>query len=69
MTALIRPRFGSSSWAYEGWQGLVYQRTYPKSRFSADTYGRRDTLIENLRKCSGLKVSSTFSEFAWRDVR
>ena len=21
----------------EGWQGLVYQRTYPKSRFSQDT--------------------------------
>ena len=30
-------RFGTSSWAYEGWQGLVYQRTYPKSRFSQDT--------------------------------
>lgn len=31
------PRFGTSSWAYEGWQGLVYHRTYPKSRFSQDT--------------------------------
>jgi uncharacterized protein YecE (DUF72 family) len=30
-------RFGTSSWAYEGWQGLVYQRTYPKSRLSQDT--------------------------------
>jgi uncharacterized protein YecE (DUF72 family) len=30
-------RFGTSSWAYEGWQGLVYQRTYPKKRFSQDT--------------------------------
>lgn len=30
-------RFGSSSWAYEGWQGLVYHRSYPKSRFSQDT--------------------------------
>jgi uncharacterized protein YecE (DUF72 family) len=30
-------RFGTSSWAYEGWQGLVYHRTYPKSRFSQDT--------------------------------
>ena len=30
-------RFGTSSWAYEGWQGLVYHRTYPKSRFSRDT--------------------------------
>jgi uncharacterized protein YecE (DUF72 family) len=32
-------RFGTSSWAYEGWQGLVYHRTYPKSRFSQDTLG------------------------------
>lgn len=30
-------RFGTSSWAYEGWQGLVYHRVYPKSRFSQDT--------------------------------
>ena len=30
-------RFGTSSWAYEGWQGRVYQKTYPKSRFSQDT--------------------------------
>jgi uncharacterized protein YecE (DUF72 family) len=36
-TDLSHIRFGTSSWAYEGWQGLVYQRTYPKSRFSQDT--------------------------------
>jgi uncharacterized protein YecE (DUF72 family) len=30
-------RFGTSSWAYEGWQGLVYHRTYAKTRFSQDT--------------------------------
>jgi uncharacterized protein YecE (DUF72 family) len=36
-TDLNHIRFGTSSWAYEGWQGLVYQRTYPKSRFSQDT--------------------------------
>lgn len=30
-------RLGTSSWAYEGWQGLVYQRSYPKSRFSKDS--------------------------------
>ena len=29
-------RFGTSSWAYEGWEGLVYQRPYPKSRFTKD---------------------------------
>ncbi|MDE3042672.1 MAG: DUF72 domain-containing protein [Nitrospirota bacterium] len=36
-TDLSHVRFGTSSWAYEGWQGLVYRRTYPKSRFSQDT--------------------------------
>ena len=30
-------RMGTSSWAYEGWQGLVYRRRYPKNRFSRDT--------------------------------
>lgn len=29
-------RFGTSSWAYEGWHGLVYKRSYPKSRFAKD---------------------------------
>lgn len=36
-TDISHVRFGTSSWAYEGWQGLVYRRTYPKSRFSQDT--------------------------------
>lgn len=36
-TDLTHVRFGTSSWAYEGWQGLIYQRTHPKSRFSQDT--------------------------------
>ncbi len=29
-------RFGTSTWAYEGWQGQVYKKTYPKSRFKQD---------------------------------
>lgn len=29
-------RFGTSSWAYEGWQGLIYHRPYVKSRFSRE---------------------------------
>lgn len=29
-------RFGTSSWAYKGWQGLIYHRTYSKGRFSRD---------------------------------
>ena len=37
MTSPPEVPFGTSSWAYEGWQGFVYQRTHPKSRFSADT--------------------------------
>ncbi len=27
-------RFGTSTWTYEGWQGQVYQRQYPKAKFS-----------------------------------
>lgn len=27
---------GTSTWAYEGWQGEVYRRTYPKGRFKQD---------------------------------
>ena len=38
-----RVRLGTSSWAYEGWQGLVYHRPYPKSRFSRDTLGEYAT--------------------------
>ncbi|MEP6959869.1 MAG: hypothetical protein ABI980_14160 [Nitrospirota bacterium] len=35
-TDLSHIRLDTSSWAYEDWQGLVYQRTYAKSRFSQD---------------------------------
>lgn len=38
MTVLEKSiRFGTSSWAYEGWHGLVYHRSYAKGRFSQDT--------------------------------
>ena len=40
-------RFGTSSWAYEGWQGLVYHRTYAKSRFSQDTLAEYATYTTN----------------------
>jgi hypothetical protein len=36
-TDLSHVRLGTRPWAYEGWHGLVYQRIYPKSRFSQDT--------------------------------
>ena len=29
-------RFGTSSWAYEGWRGQVYRQTYSTSRFAKD---------------------------------
>lgn len=29
-------RFGTSSWAFEGWQGIVYFKTYPEGRFKRD---------------------------------
>ncbi len=28
--------FGTSTWAYEGWQGIVYHKAYPKKRFKQD---------------------------------
>ncbi len=30
-------RFGTSSWAYEGWQGLIYRQAYKANRFSKDS--------------------------------
>jgi uncharacterized protein YecE (DUF72 family) len=29
-------RFGTSTWTYEGWQGLVYKKDYPPRRFKQD---------------------------------
>lgn len=29
-------KLGTSTWAYEGWQGLVYTKPYPKGRFKRD---------------------------------
>ena len=29
-------RLGTSSWAYEGWQGQIYRQAYPKNRFAKD---------------------------------
>ncbi len=29
-------KLGTSTWAYEGWQGLVYTKPYPKGRFKGD---------------------------------
>lgn len=32
-------QFGTSTWAYEGWQGPVYHKPYPKKRFKEDRLG------------------------------
>ena len=32
-------RFGTSTWAYEGWQGQVYHRHYTKSTFARECLG------------------------------
>jgi uncharacterized protein YecE (DUF72 family) len=32
-------RFGTSTWAYEGWQGQVYKRNYAKSTFVRECLG------------------------------
>ena len=32
-------RFGTSTWAYEGWQGQVYKREYARSKFSQECLG------------------------------
>jgi uncharacterized protein YecE (DUF72 family) len=36
-------RFGTSTWTYEGWQGQVYNKTYPKSRFKHDCLAKYAT--------------------------
>jgi uncharacterized protein YecE (DUF72 family) len=32
-------RFGTSTWAYEGWQGQIYHKPYARSRFAQDCLG------------------------------
>jgi len=32
-------RFGTSTWAYEGWQGQIYQRPYTKTTFARECLG------------------------------
>jgi uncharacterized protein YecE (DUF72 family) len=29
-------RFGTSTWTYEGWQGLIYHKTYARNRFKQE---------------------------------
>ena len=41
MSLLLSPliRFGTSTWAYEGWQGQVYKQQYAKSVFARECLG------------------------------
>lgn len=51
---------GTSTWAYEGWQGLVYHRAYPKGRFKKDClaeYARYEHRGERLFRTVGLDQS------------
>ena len=36
-TSHLFVRFGTSSWAYEGWRNQVYRQSYPANRFSKDS--------------------------------
>jgi len=40
-------RFGTSTWAYEGWQGQIYQKPYAKSRFSQQCLGEYCQYLHN----------------------
>ncbi|GKS59863.1 hypothetical protein YTPLAS18_33990 [Nitrospira sp.] len=49
-------RFGTSTWTYEGWQGQVYKRQYPKSKFSQlclEEYAQYAPDGEPLFRCVG----------------
>ena len=34
-------RFGTSTWAYEGWHGQVYKKQYAKSTFARECLGEQ----------------------------
>lgn len=53
-------RFGTSTWAYEGWQGLVYKKPYSKGRFKKDClaeYAQHEHNGEPLFRTVGLDAT------------
>ena len=40
-------RFGTSTWAYEGWQGQIYYKHYAKGRFSQQCLGEYCQYLRN----------------------
>jgi uncharacterized protein YecE (DUF72 family) len=55
-----RVKFGTSTWTYEGWKGLVYRQVYPKGRFKADClreYARHEYRGHPLFQTVGLDQS------------
>ncbi|MGH7146827.1 MAG: DUF72 domain-containing protein [Nitrospiraceae bacterium] len=40
-------KFGTSTWTYEGWQGLVYHRQYAKTKFSQECLGEYCQYLHN----------------------
>lgn len=57
MTVPSLVKFGTSTWAYEGWRGLVYHKAYLKGRFKKDClaeYARYEYNGEPLFRAVGL---------------
>jgi hypothetical protein len=54
-------RLGTSTWTYEGWQGLVYTRQYPPGRF------KRDCLAEYARYL--FRTVGFDASFLWAALR
>ena len=40
-------RFGTSTWTYEGWQGQVYKKSYPKTAFARECLGEYCQYLSN----------------------
>jgi uncharacterized protein YecE (DUF72 family) len=40
-------RFGTSTWAYEGWQGHIYRKPYTRSRFAQECLGEYCQYLHN----------------------
>lgn len=40
-------RFGTSTWAYEGWQGQIYTQPYAKTRFARECLGEYCQYLHN----------------------
>jgi uncharacterized protein YecE (DUF72 family) len=54
-------RFGTSTWTYEGWQGQVYHKKYPKTAFARECLGESCQYLDDREPCfSTVGNDSTF---------